>query len=71
MGIPAPLEWALKIVVSYFLDWCYQKMKMYRRLKKNRRERREITKRIIDVLEVAETEADKRAALDNIVRSGF
>jgi|DEB0MinimDraft_4_1074332.scaffolds.fasta_scaffold04099_3 hypothetical protein len=71
MNIPAPLAWALKLVVSYFLDWAYDKMKMYKRLEDNKKERRAITDGLIAELTKAETEEEKREALDKIVRGGF
>lgn len=71
MSIPAPLQWALKIVMSYLLDWCYEKLRMHRRLKRNKRERRELTSQLIAALKNADTEQEKRDALDNIARGGF
>ena len=67
----APLVWALKLVINHTLEWFYVKLKMSWKLAALKKERRRVTRGIVKAIKLADTEQQRRDALDGAVRGGF
>lgn len=69
--MPAPVAWALRLLVSYFCEWGYKKLKMEASAVMVRRKRRKVNRGLVRALRSASTDEERRDALDGLARRGL
>jgi hypothetical protein len=69
--MPAPVVWALKLIVNYFCEWGYEKLGRKARKYMTQKKRRQINRGLVRSLRSADSEQERRDALDEIARRGL
>jgi hypothetical protein len=69
--MPAPVVWALKLLVNYFVEWFYNKFRMETKKYLARKARRQINRGLTRSIREAKSEEERRDALDDLARGGL